>query len=58
MLRQERFQDTLRERLDFRSTRDARINNGCQAVSVPASGPRQTISNNFFDGRNAQKREK
>jgi hypothetical protein len=36
MLRQERFQDALRERLDLGNVRDARIGNRRQTMSISA----------------------
>jgi hypothetical protein len=39
MLRQERFQEALRERLDLGNVRDARIRNRRQTMSVPAKQP-------------------
>jgi hypothetical protein len=48
ILRQERLQDALRERLDLGCICDARIRNRCQAVRVPVTS--QTRSQFRIDG--------
>ena len=51
MLRQERFQDALRKRLDFRDVRDARTRNRCQTMSVPRRNNRLVTGGGVGEGR-------